>query len=66
MSQYLIKHLASKGNITVEPYTEVIGLIGENGLERLVTETKVPDQESSVEERAADALFIMIGAHANT
>ena len=66
MSEYLIGQIARKQNIHVEPYTEVVRAEGEDHLERIVTRTRVPNTEESVQTRDADALFVMIGATANT
>lgn len=66
MSQYLMNQLDTKRNITVEPYTQVTGVGGGNTLEYIVTSTDPPKQESFEQRRPADALFIMIGADANT
>jgi thioredoxin reductase (NADPH) len=66
MSQYLIEQLSSKRNITIEPFTQVTGLGGEDALDYLVTSAKQPGHKARVRSRPADALYIMIGAHANT
>jgi thioredoxin reductase (NADPH) len=66
MSQYLIEQLSSKRNITVEPFTQVIAFAGENVLDHIVTATHLPNREPLVETCPADALYIMIGARANT
>ena len=66
MSQYLIEQIACKGNIDIEPYTQVVRAEGEDHLERLVTRSAVPGSAEQVETREADALFVMIGADANT
>ncbi|HEY4357738.1 MAG TPA: FAD-dependent oxidoreductase [Acidobacteriaceae bacterium] len=66
MSHYLIDQLASKRNIAVEPFTQVTSVGGENGLEHIVTTTHEPGKEPQVHTRPADALYIMIGAKANT
>jgi thioredoxin reductase (NADPH) len=62
MSQYLIDQLASKKNITIEPFTQVVSVGGEDHLETLCTSTK----GSAPQTRKADALFVLIGADANT
>ena len=68
MSSYLIQQIASKGNVEVIPYTEVIAAEGDDTLERIRVQQRSPD--GSVEPRLetwdADALFLMIGADANT
>jgi thioredoxin reductase (NADPH) len=66
MSQYLIEQIAAKGNIRVEPYTQVIAAEGDDHLERLVTRTDQSGEPERVETREADALFVMIGADAST
>ncbi len=66
MAQYLIELIAAKKNIQVEPFTEVLRAEGEDHLERIVTRTRAVDGEEMVQTRAADALFVMIGANAST
>jgi thioredoxin reductase (NADPH) len=66
MSQYLIDQIAAKGNIRVEPYTQVIAAEGDDHLEQIVTRRTLPGEMEQVETRAADALFVMIGADAST
>lgn len=66
MSQYLIDQLASKRNIVVSPFTQVIALGGEDSLEHVVTATSLDGKQPKEERCPADALYIMIGAHANT
>jgi thioredoxin reductase (NADPH) len=66
MSQYLIEQMASKKNIHVAPFTEVVRAEGEGHLERLVTRTRVEGEPERVQTWDADALFVMIGAKANT
>jgi len=62
MSQYLIEQLASKKNIKVEPFTQVMSVGGEDHLETICTSTRGAEPQA----RRADALFVMIGADANT
>ncbi|AEU36406.1 cyclic nucleotide-regulated FAD-dependent pyridine nucleotide-disulfide oxidoreductase [Granulicella mallensis MP5ACTX8] len=62
MSQYLIDQLASKKNISIEPFTQVVSVGGGDHLETLCTSTK----GSAPQTRKADALFVLIGADANT
>ncbi len=62
MSTYLIDQIGHRTNIKVEPYTEVISVGGENGLETVCTVTRGEQPR----ERPAHALFVMIGADANT
>jgi thioredoxin reductase (NADPH) len=66
MSQYLIEQLAKKGNIKIEPYTEVVAAEGDDHLERIVTRTRRPGEQECLQTAQADALFVMIGADANT
>ena len=66
MSQYLIGEIASKANIEVVPFTQVVSVEGEEHLERIVTRTRLPGQEEKIVSREADALFVMIGADAST
>jgi thioredoxin reductase (NADPH) len=66
MSQYLIGEIASKENIEVVPFTRVISVEGEEHLQRIVTRTQPPGGEEKITNREADALFVMIGADANT
>jgi thioredoxin reductase (NADPH) len=62
MSQYLIEQLASKCNISIEPFTQVVSVGGEDHLESICTKTR----DEAPKQRKADALFVMIGADANT
>lgn len=62
MSQYLIDQIAHRPNITIEPFTEVASVGGENNLQSICTVTR----GEAPKDRPADALFIMIGADANT
>jgi len=66
MSQYLIDQIAARTNIRVEPYTQVSSVEGENYLEQIVTTTRSPEGEETTQMRDAGALFLMIGATANT
>lgn len=66
MSRYLMNQIARKGNIRVESSTEVTGVEGEEKLERIVTTTRAMSGERESKMRIADALFLMIGANANT
>lgn len=66
MSQYLIEQLDAKKNVRVEPFTEVVRAEGEDHLERVVTRTRRADGQETLQTRAADALFVMIGADAST
>jgi thioredoxin reductase (NADPH) len=62
MSQYLIAQLAGKRNVTVEPFTRVVSVGGEDHLETICT----VKQGEAPRERKADALFVLIGANAST
>lgn len=61
MSQYLIDQLAQRSNIAVEPHTQVLSVSGESCLQTICT-----TRQGNVVQRKADALFVMIGAHADT
>lgn len=62
MSQYLINQIQDRPNITVEPYTRVVSVGGEHALETICTVTG----NEAPRTRQADALFVMIGANAQT
>jgi thioredoxin reductase (NADPH) len=62
MSQYLVDQLATKCNVTIETNTVVVEAHGEGHLEALTTQAKGEEPKT----RDADALFVMIGANANT
>ena len=62
MSQYLIQQLAQRPNVTVEPFTEVVSVGGDGNLETVCTVSRGEPTRT----RPADALYIMIGADANT
>ncbi len=66
MSQYLIDQIVARANVAVEPYTQVSSVEGENFIERVVTTHRPPEGEESTQTRDAGALFLMIGATANT
>jgi thioredoxin reductase (NADPH) len=66
MSQYLIGEIASKSNIQVLPFTQVVRLEGEEHLQGIVTRIRPPQGEETFLTYEADALFVMIGADANT
>ena len=63
MSQYLINQLATKANVTIETHAEVLAAEGSSRLEALQIATG-PSRRR--ERRASDALFVFIGAHAET
>ena len=66
MSQYLIEQIANRKNIKIAPYTEVIRAEGDEHLERVTFRRRVPGEEEIVITKDVDALFVMIGAKANT
>jgi thioredoxin reductase (NADPH) len=63
MSQYLIDQLATKTNVTVETQVEILAVEGSDGIEALEL-AKGPHRTR--ERCACDALFVFIGAHAET
>jgi thioredoxin reductase (NADPH) len=63
MSQYLINQLATKANVTIETQAEVIAVEGTSRLEALQVASG-PSRRR--ERRESDALFVFIGAHAET
>jgi thioredoxin reductase (NADPH) len=63
MSQYLIDQLAAKANVTVETDTEVVAVDGADRLEAIELEF---GRDRRRERRESDALFVFIGAHAET
>jgi len=66
MSQYLIQQIHDKANISVESYTQVTGVHGEDHLEQITTISRPPGGPEFNCTREAKALFIMIGAVAKT
>jgi thioredoxin reductase (NADPH) len=66
MSRYLIDEIAEKSNIRIEALTEVTGVHGEEHLEQIVTAVRDSKGVQTSATRDADALFLMIGATANT
>ncbi len=62
MSQYLIDQLTQRHNIFVENETRIVSVFGEDCLDSIETERS----DASSQVRKADALFVMIGARANT
>ncbi len=66
MSQYLIEQIQDKANVRVELYAQVMSVHGEDHLEQITTSSRPPDHPESISTREAKALFIMIGADANT
>ena len=63
MSHYLVERIKTIPNITVEPYTEVIEVHGD---ERLTGLTIRHHDTKTTEERPAGAVFIFIGAEPQT
>jgi thioredoxin reductase (NADPH) len=63
MSQYLIDQLAAKANVTIETESEVVGV---DGADRLETIEVARGSSKRREQRRSDALFVFIGAHAET
>jgi thioredoxin reductase (NADPH) len=63
MSQYLIFEIERKSNIAVEAHTEIVEVEGVLRLETVATKNR---QTGDVKVRHAAALFVMIGAKANT
>jgi thioredoxin reductase (NADPH) len=66
MSQYLIAQIASKTNIEVLPFTQVVSADGENHLQRIEVRVQAPHEAEKILSYEADALFVMIGADAST
>jgi thioredoxin reductase (NADPH) len=66
MSQYLIAQIDGKNNVHIEPFTEVLRAEGDDHLERIVTRTRSGQGKEIIQTRDADAIFVMIGANANT
>jgi thioredoxin reductase (NADPH) len=62
MSQYLIDQLAQRHNIFVENETRVVSVLGDDCIEAIETKTNSAPPRL----RRAHALFVMIGARANT
>ncbi|HEY8310277.1 MAG TPA: FAD-dependent oxidoreductase [Gemmatimonadaceae bacterium] len=63
MSQYLVDQIAAKDNIIVAPESEVVELIGDDHLERVVVQHIPADTRKTYD---IDALFVFIGAAADT
>lgn len=62
MSSYLIEQIGRRPNIKIETLTRVVSVGGDNYLESICTAKKGEETRS----RPADALYIMIGADAQT
>jgi len=58
--------IASKANIEVLPFTQVISAAGENHLERIEVRLQAPHEAEKILGYETDALFVMIGADACT
>jgi thioredoxin reductase (NADPH) len=63
MSQYLIDQLAAKANVSIETQVEIVAAEGADRLEALQLAVG-PSRRR--ERRESDALFVFIGAHAET
>lgn len=63
MSQYLIDQLATRDNIELRTDAEMVGVSGHHHLEGIVVRDRVRGTEEAL---SADAVFIFIGADANT
>jgi thioredoxin reductase (NADPH) len=66
MSQYLIAQIGARDNIRIEALTELATVHGDERLEQIVTTIRNSDGGQTSTARDADALFLMIGATANT
>ena len=62
MSQYLIEQIGHRPNVTIQPFTQVVSVGGDSALESICTVTGGGEPVR----HPADALFVMIGADANT
>jgi thioredoxin reductase (NADPH) len=63
MSDYLVQEVDAATNITVRPYTEIVGAVGRGRLEGLSLQDSRTRQTETV---PAEALFVMIGAEPRT
>jgi thioredoxin reductase (NADPH) len=61
MSQYLVNQLQSKANIYIETHTELTSVSGDTQLESICSVS-----HGTISQRQADALFVMIGACAES
>jgi thioredoxin reductase (NADPH) len=67
MSSYLEAQIAKRNNIHVEVLTNVLSASGDGNLQSICTITQAEAKQGHAPQpRKADALFIMIGADANT
>jgi hypothetical protein len=64
MSQYLIDQIASKANIEVLAFAQVVLVEGEDRLERIEVRVHTPNEVEKIHCYEADALFVMLGADA--
>ncbi len=62
MSQYLVDELARKDNVRVEVLCEVVNVVGDSHLESIEVRYKSGERKTF----RADALFVLIGAEADT
>jgi thioredoxin reductase (NADPH) len=63
MSRYLIRRIEQTPNITLLPYTEIVGLAGSDRLERVTWRN---DQTGKIEEKNIEHVFVMTGAAPNS
>jgi thioredoxin reductase (NADPH) len=63
MSQYLVDQLATKANVTIETEAEVVAV---EGTDRLAAIEVVTGPAAGASGGPSDALFVFIGAHAET
>lgn len=63
MSHYLIEQLKTKSNVHIETCSEVVDAYGDDHLEALAVKNSATQENTR---RAASALFILIGANAET
>lgn len=66
MSQYLVDQIATKTNIEILPFMQVVSTEGELRLERIMVRSQPPHGTEALMILEADALFVMIGADAST
>ena len=63
MSYYLIEQLKTKPNVRIQTHSEVVDAVGDDHLEGIVVADKASGETAT---RQASALFILIGADAET
>jgi len=66
MSRYLIDQIASKANIQVLPFTQIVSAEGEDRLERIEARVRPRGEMEKILSYETEALFVMIGADAST